>query len=129
MKSIFFAALAAALIAYTSAPAWAQGTVAKVHGDGKDKLVVESGGEIEFKSGSILTLPDDSIDTEKIDGTISKAMMGPDAVDTTKLDSPAAPAVGRLLCYTNDGKIGKVTAALETDGELDSGKVTACEAF
>lgn len=130
MNKLLCAALAVGLLAVvTATQVGAQGTAAKVHGSGKDKLVVESGGEIEFKTGSTLTLPDDSIDTEKIDGTISKAMVGPDAVDTTKLDSPAAPAAGRLLCYTDDGKIGKVTAALETDGELDSGKVSTCEAF
>lgn len=130
MKKLLCAALAVGLLAVVTAMRVdAQGTAAKVRSDGKDKIIVESGGEIEFKTGSTLTLPDNSIDTEKIDGTISKAMVGPDAIDTTKLDDPAAPAAGRLLCYTNDGKIGKVTAALDTPGELDSGKVSTCQAF
>ncbi len=150
MKKLLCAALAVGLLAVVTAmQVGAQGTVAKVHASGKDKLVVESGGEIEFKTGSTLTVPNGTIDTDKLGsdavttakiadgavtagkigtGAVTKVKVDADAVDTTKLDSPAAPAAGRLLCYTDDGKIGKVTAALAADGALDSGKGTGCEA-
>lgn len=135
MKKLLCAALAVGLLAVVTAlQVGAQGTSAKVRSDGKDKIVVESGGNIEVKSGGTLTVDGTlggsfTVDSGKISGAFAKANLGADSVDTTKLDDPAAPAAGRLLCYTNDGKIGKVTAALDTPGELDSGKVSTCQAF
>lgn len=56
MKKLLCAALASGLLAVVTAmQAGAQGTIAKVHGSGKDKLVVESGGEIAIASGGTIT--------------------------------------------------------------------------
>lgn len=65
-----------------------------------------------------------SLDTSDIDsGTFNSDRIGSDAIDTTKLLDPAAPATGTLLCYLNNGRIGKVTAV------VDTGVTGTCAAF
>lgn len=130
MKKLLCAALAVGLLAVvTSMRVGAQGTAAKVHAAGKDKLVVESGGEIEVKSGGTLTLSgtlagSGTVDTSKItSGAFTAARIGSGSIDTTKLNAVVTPATGTLLCYTNDGKMGKVTAV------VDTGKTGTCAAF
>lgn len=112
MKSLIFAALVAGSIAYVTAPVVAQGTTAKVNRPNADKLVVESGGTIEFKTGSTLTMPDGAINSAKIaTGAIDSAKIATGAVDSTKLAtvffdiktkaqfSASTPAVGQAaLC-------------------------------
>lgn len=68
-----------------------------------------------------------SLDTSKITTGVFAAARIP-VLDTTKLDTVTAPGIGTLLCYTDDGKVGKVTAAVESGG-MDTGKVTTCAAF
>lgn len=129
-----------------------QGTVAKVRSDGKDKIVVESGGEIEVKSGGTLTVNGTiaggygidtakitsgafdavrvgNLDTSKITtGAFAAARIAAGTIDTVKVNAVTSPGAGTLLCYRDDGKIGKVTAAVEAGG-MDTGKVTTCAAF
>lgn len=65
-----------------------------------------------------------SFDTSKItSGAFLGSVLAAGIIDTTKLVPVVTPATGTLLCYTDDGKIGKVTAA------VDTGKTGTCEGF
>lgn len=65
-----------------------------------------------------------SLDTSKINsGAFDSARIGSASIDTTKLLNAGISGTGTLLCYTNDGKIGKVTAI------VDTGITGTCAAF
>lgn len=148
MKRNICLTAALAILAGAAGLALAQGTRAKVYKSSADKMVVASGGEIEVESGGTLTVDGTiaggyGIDTSKItsgvfdsdripatldttkinSGAFAAARIGTGVIDTTKLANPGAPATGTLLCYLDSGKIGKVTAV------VDTGKTGTCAAF
>lgn len=65
-----------------------------------------------------------SLDTSKIgSGAFTADRIGSGVIDTTKLNVITVPATGTLLCYTGDGKIGVVSAV------IDTGKTGTCSGF
>lgn len=123
MKKLLCAALAVGLLAVVTAlQVGAQGTSAKVHASGKDKLVVESGGEIEFKTGSTFTIFAGGIDTAKIATdaiTTAKVLNG--AIDTDKLASAAVTTVKIAASAVDTSKINKVSAGVGALCEMNDG--------
>lgn len=69
-----------------------------------------------------------SLDTSDIDSGVFNSSFISTNLGTNKLLNVLSPATGTLLCYTGNGRIGKVTAAVEAGG-MDTGNVTTCAAF
>lgn len=67
-----------------------------------------------------------NFDTSKVTTGVFDSGKIPATLDTTKLAAITSPGAGTLLCYTDDGKIGKVTS---TGADIDTGKVLTCTSF
>ena len=98
--------------------------MAKVHRpsgvDGGDKLIVESGGELDIKSGATL----------KMHGTEMKIARGvaADVTATEEITSGLSTVVSVVACLANDPAVGEamwVTVEIPTQTAADAGKFTA----
>jgi hypothetical protein len=56
-------------------------------------------------------------------GAVTSTKVGAQAIDTTKLLNSGVSGTGTLVCFTGDGKFGKVTEA------IDTGKTGTCAPF
>lgn len=99
---------------------------AKVHKDGPDKLVVESGGVIELKSGAVLQQNAGATATRTVERQFNSGMRaGAGAGWTTAGNTgaallPASQSAGTLVVPISTLKVGDTIKALKVVAQIES---------